>query len=262
MADMRDLAEGIVKKELHIFYVLDTSGSMTGAPIAALNDAMRDTVNELAEISKTSADAAFKLAVMEYNSACRWVTFGDNGLEDMEDFFWTDLEARGLTNLGEAMKELNNQLSRNAMMKSATGNKIPVIIFMSDGYPNDSWEQALNELKNNKWYNTAIKIAFALGDDADESVLAQVVGSTEAVIKTNDLAAFKSMIRIVSVTASLAASTSRTTSGGISGEDIVKNIPVNPDPIDPFDPNFDPIDIYGGGVPVADPVMDDLDDFD
>ena len=70
MADMRDLAEGVVKKELHVFYVLDTSGSMTGAPIAALNDAMRDTVNELAEISKTSADAAFKLAVMEYNSGC------------------------------------------------------------------------------------------------------------------------------------------------------------------------------------------------
>lgn len=258
MADMRDLAEGVVKKELHIFYVLDTSGSMTGAPIAALNDAMRDTVSELADISKTSADAALKLAVMEYNSTCRWVTFGDNGLEDMEDFFWTDLTANGLTNLGEALKELNKQLSRNAMMKSATGNKVPVIIFMSDGYPNDAWEQALNELKNNKWYQTAIKIAFALGDDADESVLAQVVGSTEAVIKTNDLATFKSMIRIVSVTASLAASTSRTTEGGIDGKKIVKDLPD-----DPFAPGFDPLsppDIYT--PPAIDPTLVGLDDFD
>ena len=36
--------DGVPKKELHIFYLLDTSGSMTGAPIGALNDSMRDTV--------------------------------------------------------------------------------------------------------------------------------------------------------------------------------------------------------------------------
>ena len=30
MADMRDLAEGVVKKELHVFYVLDTSGFEPG----------------------------------------------------------------------------------------------------------------------------------------------------------------------------------------------------------------------------------------
>ena len=264
MADMRDLAEGVVKKELHVFYVLDTSGSMMGAPIAALNDAMRDTVNELAEISKTSADAAFKLAVMEYNSSSRWVTMGDNGLEEMEDFIWTDLQANGMTALGSALTELNNQLSRNAMMKSATGNKIPVIIFMSDGYPNDNWEQPLNELKNNKWFNAAIKIAFALGDDADAGVLAQVVGSSEAVIKTTNLAAFKSMIRIASVTASLAASTSRTTNAAVTGADVVGQVTGGNGYQDPnggvvIDDGFDPgnIDIYDD-TPID---LDGLDDF-
>jgi uncharacterized protein YegL len=111
------------------------------------------------------------------------------------------------------------------MMKSHTGNKIPVIIFMSDGYPNDSnWEQELSTLNGNKWFQSAIKIAFALGDDADENILAKVVGSSEAVIKTSNLEKFKKAIRIVSATASLAASTSRTSSGDISGADIVSQI--------------------------------------
>ncbi len=248
MPNMKDLAEGIVKKELHVFYVLDTSGSMTGAPIAALNDAMRDTVNELAEISKNSADATLKLAVMEYNSGCNWVTKGDNGLEEMEDFVWTDLQANGMTYLGAAMTELNNKLSRNAMMKSATGNKVPVIIFMSDGYPNDNWEQPLNELKQNKWFNAAIKIAFALGDDVDAGVLTQLVGNPEAVIKTSNLTAFKKMIRVVSVAASLAASTSRTS----------HDVP-NPIPFPIPDPDADDWDdIYTDDSPID---IDGLDDF-
>ena len=264
MANMRDLAEGVVRKELHVFYILDTSGSMTGAPIAALNDAMRDTVAELAAISKASANAVLKLAVMEYNSTCRWVTQGVNGLEDMEDFAWKDLQANGMTSLGAALTELNNQLSRNAMMKSATGNKIPVIIFMSDGYPNDNWEQPLNELKKNKWFNAAIKVGFALGDDADTDILTQVVGAPKAVIKTNELELFKGLIHIVSVTASMAASTSRTSSAEITGEDIVEQVTTGNYGQDSNgaiipDPNFESgdIDIYDA-TPID---INDLDDF-
>lgn len=213
---------GVVKKELHVFYVLDTSGSMEGAPIAALNDAMCDTVNELAKISASSADAAFKIAVLEFNTNARWITKGENGVEDIEDYVWENLQETGMTYLGNALEELTTSLSRNSMMKSPTGNKVPVIIFMSDGYPNDKgWEQKLDKLKENRWYQQAIKIAFALGDDADTGVLAKVVGDAKAVIQTSNLEAFKGMIRIASVTASLAASTSKTSSAALTGADVV-----------------------------------------
>lgn len=271
MPSMSDLKSGVVTKELHVFYVLDTSGSMNGAPIAALNDAMRETVRELADISQASSDAKLKLAVMEYNSNCRWVTQGDNGLESVEDFIWVDLQANGLTALGAALTELNRQLSRNAMMKSDTGNKVPVIIFMSDGLPNDNWEQPLAELKNNKWYKAAIKIAFALSDNADASVLAQVVNDPEAVIKTSELSAFKNMIRITSVTASLAASTSRTTRDELSGKKVVEEITggnptKGPDGTVIVDRNTpldgDVPDIYLPFTPGSLGGLDNIDDFD
>ena len=223
--------EGTVKKELHIFYILDTSRSMDGAPIGALNDAMRSTVEELRKKDGEKAD--IKIAVMEYNSKNRWVTQGNNGVENLQDFFWTDLKATGLTYLGGALRELNTSLSRNSMMKAETGNKVPVVIFMSDGQPNDDWEAGLQELAGNKWYRAAIKIAFALGDLADTDVLSKVVGVTkegkivpnkEAVIRANDLQVFANMIQTVSVTASLAASTSQMVGNEVTGQGIVKEV--------------------------------------
>lgn len=220
MAKMKDI-KGVVQKELKVFYILDTSGSMEGAPIAALNDAMRDTVKELAKLNGDTGDANFKIAVLEFNTNARWVT---NGVEDVEDYQWITLQEDGMTYLGKALTELNNALSRNTMMASETGNKAPVIIFMSDGYPNDKesvWTGELQKLQDNKWYQQATKIAFALGDDADTGVLAKVVGDPKAVIQTSNLEAFKGLIRIASVTASLAASKSKTTTSAMTGADVV-----------------------------------------
>ena len=220
-----DDLEKVVAKELHVVYVLDTSGSMTGTPIAALNDAMRSTVKELANINKTNGDADFKIGVLEFNSGAKWITVNSSGapvVQDIEDFYWSDLKAGGLTSLGDALNELNKQLSRNSIQHSATGNKCPVIIFMSDGAPTQEWEAALASLQENAWSKQAIKIAFALGDDADTNVLARVVGTGEAVIQTSNLEEFKKMIRIVSVTSSLAASVSQNKNKPVSGAEVVK----------------------------------------
>ena len=118
--------EGNTKKELHIFYILDTSGSMSGAPIGALNDGMRNTVEELKK--KDGEDANLKIAVLEFNSQNRWVTQGTNGVEDLADFVWKDLDATGVTRLGGALKELKKSMSRSDKMQSKTGHKTPVVI--------------------------------------------------------------------------------------------------------------------------------------
>lgn len=276
--DTREL-EGTKKKELHIFYVLDTSGSMHGDPMGSLNDGMRSTVEELRKKDGEKAD--FRIGVLEFNSDVRWVTAGNNGIETLQDFFWTDLSDGGLTYLGKAMRELNKSLSRNDKMKAETGNKVPVIIFMSDGYPNDDWETALQELAKNKWYQQAIKIAFALGDKADADVLAKVVGvrkdgsivpDYEAVLKTNNLDVFARMIQAVSVTASLAASTSQMVDTELDGSTIVKDVlganltdPIggdpNPGPIVIPDPQDDP-PIYGNPGDTDFGVIDDFGDID
>ena len=221
--------EAMLSKELKIYYLLDTSSSMIGAAIAALNDAMRATIKELKKIDAGSNEAVLRIGVLQFNSGAEWVTVNAEKeavilyAEDFPD--WRDLSAEGLTALGAALTELDKKLSRNGgLQQSETGNWAPVVIIMSDGYPNDSWKPALEELQKNKWYQQAIKIAFALGENADVDVLSQVVGTSEAVIHTNDLEAFKKAIQLVSVTSSLAGSTSTTTGIRKEGKDIVKEV--------------------------------------
>jgi len=236
---MPDINNEIKRRELVIFYVLDTSGSMNDdGKIGVLNEAMRETSHVLENIAKSNADAEIKIAVMQFNSGAEWVT--ENGPVYLEDFVWDDLKAGGLTDIGMALNELYDKMSREKFLKSEVGQYIPVIIFMGDGYPTDNWEKALEDLKaSNKWFKRSTKIAFALGDAADEKVLAKIVGNSEAVVKTNDMELFKRLIRFVSATASMVNSSSRTSNNPINGGDIVSSFSEESgEPLDSFTPSL------------------------
>ena len=200
--------EKIARKLLPIIYVLDTSGSMEGSRIAAVNAAMNETMEVLKDVSSKNPTAELKIAVLQFSSGPQWVT---ENLVFMEDFYWNDLKAGGLTDFRSALNELNNKLSREQFLVSEVGFKAPVIIFMSDGEPTDDYESALNKIKsNNKWFQVATKIAIAVGDDANIQVLQKIAGNKEAVIKVDDLETLKKLIRVVSVTATMIGSKSRT----------------------------------------------------
>lgn len=219
MPGMNDFTE-TPRKALPIFYLLDTSGSMAGTPIGTLNSAMGETMETLKDVAKDNADAILKIGVLEFNTNVKWMN--DKGLEDAEDFFYEDLEAGGMTSMGAALKELDSKLSRHKFLDNAAGNLMPVIIVMSDGYANDDYKKELDKIRNNRWFKRATKIAFAIGDDADLKMLAEVVGDAEAVIRTSDMKMFAKMIKFVSVTASMLVSTSATTATTVSGGDIVE----------------------------------------
>ena len=209
------------RKELHVFYVLDTSGSMYGASISALNHAVEETTEALKTLAQSNGDADLKIAVLEFNSGCKWIT--SNGPESVEDFEWEYLEAGGMTDIGAALRELDSKLSRHAFLKSVVGALMPVIVFMTDGFATDNYETALEEIRQNKWFSHGTKIGFAIGDDADVQMLSSVVGNSEAVIKTTDLDLFKRLMRFVSVRASMIASQSHTTQNVTGGDAIVKS---------------------------------------
>lgn len=211
--------EGTPRKEMHVFYVLDTSGSMDGAKISMLNHAMEECTDALKDLAKSNADAELKIAVLEFNSGCKWVT--SNGPESLEDFEWDKVEAGGLTDIGAALKELNSKLSRHAFLSSMTGALMPVIIFMTDGYATDDYNKALEEIRKNRWFARGTKVGFAIGDDADAKMIASVVGNSEAVIKTSDLDLFRRLMKFVSVTASMLVSQSTTTETATDGKTIV-----------------------------------------
>ena len=190
------------RKVMTLFYVVDTSGSMCGSKIGSVNSAMEEAItSDLPEISAANDDAEIKVAIMQFSSGCSWIT-PQSGPIAIGDVIWNDLNAGGVTDLGAACKELDKKLSRNEYLNSQTGAYAPVILLLRDGGPTDNWEKELKQLKLNNWFKHAIKIAIAIGDDADKTVLAEFTGTIESVITVNDKHTMKALIRKVSVRAS------------------------------------------------------------
>ena len=197
----------IPRRTMTLFFILDTSGSMHGNKIGALNQAISEVLPMLDQISSNNADAEIQIAALQFSSGCQWIY---DQPKPASEFRWIDRQAEGLTDLGAAYQELTKKLSRDAFMKTATGSFAPVLLLLSDGEPTDDYQTALSKLKQNKWFKTAIKIAIAIGADANKEVLKDFTGNIEAVIEVSNIEALKKIIRTVSVTASQIGSQSST----------------------------------------------------
>ena len=195
----------IARRTMVLFFVVDTSGSMLGDKIGSLNDAIRETVPDLRNLSSGNPDAAIKIDALQFDTDARWLYPQPI---DSEDFQWNDLQVGGLTSLGQALNALNEKLSKTQFLQEAAGSYAPVIILLSDGGPTDDYKYSLDNIKQNNWFKHAIKIAIAIGNDADKNVLAEFTGNSEAVIEVHNRSALKAIIKFVSVTSSLVISKS------------------------------------------------------
>jgi len=197
---MFDDVEGIIRRTMVLFYVIDTSGSMTGERIEAVNTAIKEVIPTIKEISDENADAQIKIAVLEFSTGARWIT--PNGPMEIDDFQWNDLKPDGVTDLGAACKALNEKLSTKAFMNEPSPSFAPAIFLLSDGLPTDDWQAELSKLKQNNWFKAAVKVAVAIDEDADQDiqdVLAEFTGTKEAVLEAYNPAILKKIIKFVSV---------------------------------------------------------------
>ncbi|MDR1787163.1 MAG: VWA domain-containing protein [Treponema sp.] len=197
--------EGIIRRQMVLFFLIDTSGSMQGQKISAVNTAIREVVPELADIG--GADIDLKIAVLEFSMGCKWQN--PAGPVSVDDFMWNNLSAEGGTDMGTAFRELNERLSRNSFLKAPSASVAPVILLLSDGQPSDDYQSALAALKNNNWFKSAVKVALAIGSDADCNVLAEFTGTSETVLSAYTPDILRKMIRTVSITSAQIGSRSQ-----------------------------------------------------
>jgi len=189
------------RRVMTLFYIIDTSKSMSGSRIGTVNSAMEECRGLLREIADANDDAEIKIAVMQFSSGCSWIT-PSSGPVSLDDWNWQDLYADGITDFGAALIELDKKLSRKEFLQSQTGAYAPVILLFSDGGPTDNWEKGLNQLKNNNWFKHAIKIAIDIESGSDRGVLEKFTGNSEAILNAKDQYILKKMIHKVSVRAS------------------------------------------------------------
>lgn len=189
----------VPRRTMVLFFLVDTSGSMYGSKIGTVNSAIEEVVPELKDISESNADAQIKIATLAFSTGSQWIT---SEPVPAETFIWNYLDAGGVTDLGDACYQLNEKLSRSGFMGDVTGSFAPAIFLLSDGEPTDNYQHGLEKLKQNNWFKKAIKVAIAIGDDANQQILAEFTGNVESVITVHTPEALKKWIRFVSVRAS------------------------------------------------------------
>ena len=182
------------RKNLVIFYLIDSSGSMSGSKIGIVNNTMDEVIPEIRNIGGSDSD--IKIAVLQFDSNLKWM---DSEPQSVETFTWKSLNAYGLTRMGDAFKELNQKMSRNAFLKSPGLSFAPVIILLSDGEPTDDYEKGLEELKNNKWFKYSLKVAIAIGSDANKDILEEFTDNSELVLESANGKQLADMLKFVSI---------------------------------------------------------------
>jgi uncharacterized protein YegL len=204
----------VARRTMVLFFVIDTSGSMEGSKIGTLNSVVEDVIPEIRQISNENTDAQIKIAVLEFSEGAKWHT---SSPMDLAGYSWIYLNADGITDLGAACKTLNEKLSIDAFMGDVAGSFAPAIFLLSDGVPTDDYKKPLSDLWQNNWFKKAIKVAIAIGNDANKAVLKEFTGNSETVLTVHSPEALRKMIRFVSLTASQIGS--KSSSVGKAGVD-------------------------------------------
>ena len=159
----------LVRRQLHVILALDCSGSMRGSKIASLNYAIRAALPELRNVAADNPEVDVRLRAVQFATDVSWHIAEPVPVDSLE---WTDLMADGETNMGAALVLIAGNLSQTTL----PGRQLPpVLVLASDGYPSDDIEAGLAALLGSYYGERAIRVAIAIGSDADEDILERFI---------------------------------------------------------------------------------------
>jgi uncharacterized protein YegL len=204
----------MARRSLHVMVLADVSASMSGAPIEALNMAVRVLLPELARVAREHAFANIYFRVIEFGQGAR---LHDQGAPvQVGDYKWTDLMATGSrTDLGAALDLLTSELDP---AKLGPYQYPPAIVLLSDGAPNDDWKSALDRFNKSVYGlkpERTVRGAIVIGDHGDKQALTAFTGNPALVFEAHRSTELIEFLKFVTVQASIASSRSQI--GSLSG---------------------------------------------
>ncbi len=231
---LRDLGRNvkISQRPLDIIYVIDTSGSMDGAKIQSVNNAMHELENLLRSEARKNPAAQVNIRILTFGGCTSQWHIKER--TDVEQFHYDDINyVDGMTPFGHALGVLCDTLESDKM--PSRGLK-PIVVLLSDGWPNDTWEPNLDRLLSLPWGKKAIKVAIAIGKDADKDVLVRFTTDPDLVLNANSATALQNFIKWTStlVTHSTQRASQRDSHGNLQPRKV--NVPSM---LPAYDPSVD-----------------------
>ena len=213
-------------RPLHFIWICDCSGSMSvNGKIESLNEAIKQAIPLMQKAADENVYAQVLIRAIKFSTGAQWHIAQPT---PVEKFKWTDLTADGVTDMGKALSMVAEQLRVPPMTDRALP---PVLVLISDGQPTDNFSSGLKQLMEQPWGKKAVRVAIAIGRDAESETLQKFIGNSELkILESNNPDQLVERIKWVS-TVVLKIATSAPSSPYQDLRIANVPIPVVPDPV-------------------------------
>lgn len=198
-------------RQLPVYLLLDTSGSMSGEPIEALRNGVEILVQALRKDPQALETVCVSI-----------ILFGSDAtqvlpLTELAQLSQAQLKkllggiaAGGQTSLGAALALAAQRIDQEVRKTTAQirGDWLPLIYIMTDGLPTDDWRQGLAAFRR---VQTGIVVACAAGSGADDRPLREITSNVLHLdtVTSSDISAYMKW-----VSQTIAVSSRRIDGGG------------------------------------------------
>ncbi len=210
-------------RRLPLYFLIDVSESMSGDPIARVQEGMATIVRDLR--TDPYALETVYISVIIFAGKSRRLS----PLMELAQFYPPQLPIGSGTSLGEALYLLMDDIGKNVVQATAQtkGDWKPLVFLLTDGVPTDDYAAALYEWKT-RFKTRAHMVAIGFGDGADTRVLNDLTDHVYS-FQDTDPAAYAQFFRWISQsvkTSSIAVNTGQGDGINLSkiGDDVLKKV--------------------------------------